>query len=293
MERSIIVRLIALTVALLFVTSDAQESTNAQITAWLEAPRHNFKKYELFSVYLFVTNTGSETIRVPFASEYQRRALSLRMADAKGNQLHYSGVSSPVDRDSADLAPGDTVMFKVTPLQCFSSGGWQEDTPLYIPPGTYELSGTYWSTCELKPLELSVEDLNEDETGIVKEYDKTICRFTHGEDRVSDFAGLLAKYRHTFLGTRLAYDLLCEAAGAKSPRGQLVGYASSIIEDFPGSGVLSSAFGYLCAVMDDSTLASTLQDRREIDTNTYSRFMLKEACRESGKMNVYREVMGQ
>jgi hypothetical protein len=274
-------------------SSAAASDGKPELAAWLETPRSIFKKYGLFSVYLFVTNKGDDTVRVPFASEMLRLSLTLKMVNSQGEELRAGALSHPIDHDSAALATGDTVMFTLTPLECFHKGGAREQQPLYIPVGRYELSGVYWSEYDLEPIRLVVVELTDDEEEMVKEYYGTVSRYSHGLERVADFAELLDKYHNTFLGTRVAQALLGAAASARAPQEERVVYARSIIREFPNCGVLTWALGYLYAVMDDSTLVRTLQDHPELSTHKYSRFMLKEISRQNGRMNVYREVMGE
>lgn len=264
-----------------------------RITAWLDAPRQSFKKFELFSVYLFVTNQGPDSISVPFASEQLTDVLELHMTAADGRDLRHSRLSHPVDMGAVPLAPGDTAMFTITPLEVFFSGGWKYDIPLYIPPGEYQLSGIYWSDHPLGPVSLTISELDDAELQIVKDYYDTSHR-TGVEGQAASLAHLLTKYHDTFLGTRLASLLLGWAGGSRIPDDQRVAYALEVLDQFPDQGVMSEAYAHICTAIDDAdSLKQVLETHSKCKSSVYSRFMLKEACRQSGTMNVYREVMGQ
>jgi hypothetical protein len=51
---------------------DAATDAPRQLSVRLEAPKTTFKKYELFSIYLFVVNQESDRVRAP-----SRRMLQL------------------------------------------------------------------------------------------------------------------------------------------------------------------------------------------------------------------------
>jgi hypothetical protein len=267
--------------------------TEHRIAAWLEAPRQSFKKFELFSVYLFVSNQGPDSISVPFASEQLTDALELHMTAADGKELGFSRLSHPVDMGAVPLAPGDTAMFAVTPLEVFHSGGWKYEIPPYITPAEYQLSGTYWSDHTLAPVSLKISELNEAESQIVKEYYDSSHQ-VGVEGQVANLAHLLTKYHDTFLGTRIAFMLLEWAGSSRIPDDQRIAYALEVLDQFPDEGVASVAYANVCTAIDDAdSLIQVLEARSKCKSSIYNRFMLKEACREAGKMNVYREVMGQ
>lgn len=293
MRISTIVVLLSLALCALFCVSVAASGAQHDLKVWMETPRHVFKEYELFSVYLFIVNAGSDSARVPFVYEKSDNTLKLQMRDSDGKYLRRSAISHPEDHGDVSLASGDTVMFKITPLEVFFAGGWKENTPVYIPVGSYELSGVYWSKYTLEPISLTVQELSETDREVVMDYYQTACRYTHGMERLSDCVQLWNRRGDTFLGSRIADLALGLAAGVSAPEEQRIHLAIETIEKHHDDGVLSTAFACLSTLLEDSVLVRTLHEHPEIRASKYSRFMLKEVSRQSGKAQIFEEVMAQ
>ena len=63
--RNIVCAVVVLMAASVLCDLDAATDALPQLSVWLETPKTTFKKYELFSIYLFVVNQESDTVRVP------------------------------------------------------------------------------------------------------------------------------------------------------------------------------------------------------------------------------------
>jgi hypothetical protein len=293
MKRSKIACLAALAIALAVLTSTAQANPDRQIAVWLEMPEEKYVYCQYIWLYLFVANNGDETIAIPYASEEQRQIIDLSIVDQSGEKLPYFGPVDVPPHEDVRLAPADTIMFPLNVLNGYSVYEGRQGPPLYVPVGEYHATALYWGDYRTNEVRFTVRPPSVHEQEIIDEFAATSRQYRHGMDRVRDYIALFEKYRDTPFGSRIG-DLVVGLMWCNETTDSLKQhYAGMMFDTYGADGTSQLALEWLLRTMSEDKAIAFLRPRREMFTNKYTRFMLKQAARSTGKDSVYREVMGQ
>ncbi len=266
-----------------------------RLKVWMETPRSEFRFCEQISVYLFVVNTDVVEAVVPYADGRSRGdALRMDFRREGGDPRRYMGPAESSREDSVRLAPGDTVMFLITPTDGYSEPDPESPYPLHIAVGQYVMEAIYFRDYPVAPINFRVVPLNAQEESVLRGLSlawSTPPPPNSNETAIDVFRRAYVDRFNTSFCSRFGSILLLSDMDEEKVVARRVSDARLVLDRCAEGKAGLCALSVLLRAAGENEFKTTMLEYRALFHDKYFPYLLKGLLRVNHKMNLYEEVM--
>lgn len=264
---------------------------------WIELPKSEYAVCEDISLYLFVTNEGSQPTWIPEIDRFGHSGFEVSLHDSAGQKMPYTGLigypASAQAQAGSTVQPGDTVLFCIDLLEGFATGGWHTRYPRHLPCGRYQVDGNLDGALESNRLLFTVNRLDPMDDSLAAEYWALVTGTTDRAYEVSSLADMLHHSPDSPVSSRICRDLVGRTAADSVFSDANIEYRKFMVQHYPEHGSFAGNVYVLLRELSTEEFLESFSGDAAFKRSRIASFMFRQELKKRGRSDVLLEVMGQ